>query len=283
MPNSPILDGLERPGSPGHWVRTDYRIGAARAAGLFPPPAIVNPTHENFSYEFAWHHNIPWKTLRDSFKVAVVFCDWDVLEGLLDLYGLRHYPAVKRRIRETREAIFPRETHASGATYEKWVNRFSGEPGSHLDHLSAEKQLTKLEVDALAVSVAWQRWNIVEGPKESIRVEDPGSDGFDDFSRADPDRIARYMAIDRLYDALVAIEADYEMRKTMPADFAHMRDEWSVMLRGPVNGAQFLINEPLVMFNPAHWRVMHWGGAALTKDLSGKIYYQVRTRRIDDL
>jgi hypothetical protein len=283
MPNSPILDGLDRPDSPNHWTRTDWKIQDARAAGLFPPPAPVNPTNGNLAYDFTWHHNIPWKTLRDSFKVAIVFCEWDVVEMLLDLYGMRLNPLVKRRIKLTKEAIGPTAQNASGATYEKWVNRFSGGGESHLGNLSVEKQLTNWQVDEIAQGVAWQRWNIVEGPKESIRVEDPGSDGFDDFSRADPAHINRYMAIEDLYHALVDITADYEARKANFASFNHMTGVWSLKLRGPVRNAQFLINQPLVMFNPSHWRVMHWGGQALTKNLSGKVYYQVRTRRTDDL
>jgi hypothetical protein len=282
MPNSPILDGLDRPSSPTRWTRTDWKIKDARAAGLFPPPAPVDPTHENFAYDFTWHHNIPWKTLRDSFKVAVAFCDWDVVEGLLDLYGLRLYPAIKRKIDSGRDAIFPRATHAPGATYEKWVERLSGNQGSQLGFLSEEKQLTTLDADIIAESVAWQRWNIVEGPKESVRVDDPGSDGFDDFSMADPSRSARYMAVKRLYNVLVEIEADYETRKTSPASYGHMKDVWSVKLRGPVQSAQFLINESLVMFNHAHWRLSDKDKPA-TKNLSGKIYYQVRTRKTDDV
>lgn len=278
MPNSPILDGLERPDSPRSWTRTDWKIHQARAAGLFPPPAPVNPTNGNVSYDFTWHHNIPWKTLRDSFKVVLVFCEWDVVEMLLDLYGMRLCPLTKRRIMLTKEAMGPTASNASGATYEKWVNRFSGGPESLLSSLSAEKQLTNTQVDELVEKVAWQRWNIVEGPKESIRVEDPGSDGFDDFSRADPANIERYMSVEALYQALLDLEADYEARKAMPANFGHMTGSWSLKMRNTLRGAQFLIDAPLVMFNPAHWRVMHWGGGPLTKDLSGKVYYQVRTR-----
>jgi len=39
--------------------------------------------------------------------------------------------------------------------------------------------------------VAWQNWNIVEGPKESVRTDDPGGDGFDDFTKADPTNARR--------------------------------------------------------------------------------------------
>lgn len=281
MPHSPILDGVDRPDSPP-WTRTDWKVGAARAAGLFPPAAAVNPTHDNISYEFAWHHNIPWKVLRDSFKVAVVFCEWDAVEMLLDLYGMRFNPLIKQRIRLTKEALGPTATNAPGATYEKWVSRFSGGPESLLGALEASKQLSKLEVDSLVLNVAWQRWNIVEGPKESVRVDDPGSDDFDDFSRADPTNFARYMAVEDLYRELVDLVADYEARKASFADFNYMRTAWTLKLRGVARSAQSLITQPLMMFNPEHWRVMYWNNKPLEKNLSGKVYYQVRMRRSDD-
>lgn len=278
MPNSALLSG-ERPSAPSTWPHTNWTIGQARAAGFFP---AGTPTHDGVSYDFTWHHNIPWKTLRDTWNIAYVFCTWDVVEGLMNLYGARRQRGLAKRLRDMREALGMTEKTASGATYQKWLDRFQGGANTLLDSLSAEKQLTKVEADALEEGVAWQRWNIVEGPKESIRVEDPGSDDMDDFSRADRNRPMRYAAIDQLYRALLDLESDYNAARAGWADFKVPRDVWSVKLRGAVRNAQCLINQDLVMFTPQMWRVMYWGGNALTTNLSGKLYYQVRTRRIDE-
>jgi hypothetical protein len=240
------------------------------------------------SYDFTWHHNIPWKVLRDSFNVVIVFCNWRVTDALLDLYGMRLSPVIKRRIRDIRAALHlhlpdgnddkPDEKHAGGATYEKWVARFSDGPESLLEPLSLEKQLTSDQVDELTQNVAWQRWNIVEGPKEAIRIDDPGSDDFDDFREADPAHFNRYEAAHELYEALSDIEADYRRNKGLVTSCDKMR-AWSAKLQALVPRTQFLTSEPLMMFDSTVWRVAGYTNGPLEKDLGGKMYYQVRLRR----
>ncbi|MCO6456350.1 MAG: hypothetical protein J5I93_13710 [Pirellulaceae bacterium] len=279
--HSPILDSFDRPDSPGEWIRTDWKIGEARAVGFFPPAGPNSTTHDGASFDFTWHHNIPWKTLRDSFKVAFVFCQWEATEDLLRLYGFSRHnnPALFQRLKLMRAAINVCEDgegmNVRSATYEKWVDRFKSGSGSWLSSLAPEKQLTNDDVDMIVQNVAWREWNIVEGPKESIRVEDPGSDGFDDFRDADPDRFDRYMAAFQLHNCLEYLAKDYEAKKGNAADPDYMKTNWSVRLRAAARNAQFLVNERLVKFSTSHWRVMP---LAATKDLSGKKYWFVRTR-----
>lgn len=291
MAYSFILSASERP-SPPKWSRTDWRIHQARAAGLYPH----DRTNENISYDFTWHHNIPLKTLLESFNIAVVFCDWIVVEGLLDLFGMRLMPDLKKRIRLAREAIGPSvRTPGSGrsqlgatmpanATFEKWIARYSAGEETLLEALSSEKVLSAADSDTIMEKVAWQKWNIVEGPKESVRSDDPGSDNFDDFRQADPANVARYMAVLNLYTAMAFVEKDYKAYKMHFATEEKMK-EWTLMLKGPVQGAQFLINEGLVKFNPEHWLVVYKGGKPVikAKAVPGKEYFQVRRRQSSDV
>jgi hypothetical protein len=284
MPNSLILDGA-RP-EPPNWTRSQWTLGQARQVNLCPAAA----TNGNLSYDFTWHHNIPWRVLRDSFNVVMVFCSWTVVGALLDLYGMRLSPDIRKRIRNLRKALAlhnqsnddqPDEKHAGGATYAKWVERFGRGPGSLLEPLKLEDQLTTEHVDELRQSVAWQRWNIVEGPKESIRVDDPGSDDFDDFRVADPDHFDRYEDVHQLHEVLSDIEADYQRNKALVTS-THKMLTWSAKLQPLMPRMQSLINEPLIMFDPALWRTAAHIGNPKQKDIGGKTYYEVRLRRADE-
>ncbi len=281
MPNSPILSG-KRGSSPTEWVRTNWTIGAAREVGLYPPLEQGGAVTDAFSFDFTWHHNIPWATLRDSWNVVFAFCDWDVVDGLLTLYGGNGMPRVRAGLQAMRDALLPGEAELGGRTFAALMERFASGPGSALDGLPEEQQLAKTDADELHTNVAWQRWNIVEGPKESIRCEDPGDDDFDDFSRADTLNFSRYQAIELLYHALEDVLKDYNVKKNAVATVATMRDNWSVKLRGPVVGAQFLVAAPLRMFDHRMWRRMQYGAKPLTVKLNPKEYYLVRTRRADE-
>lgn len=281
MPNSPYFTG-ERPSPPSNWTRTNWTIGQARAAGFFPPNGPAVNVHDGIGYEFTWHHNIPWKTLRDSWKIIVVFCDWEIVEDLLLCYGQYHNYRIRDKIRGIKAALTPTRTNASGATYEKHVARMGGGTESLLGSVEDRYHLTNEEADALEFGIAWQGWNINEGPKESIRVEDPGSDGFDDFSRCDAGRYARYITVERLNMAFDDLISDYNARKAQFADHGYIQASWDTPLRNTVRAVKGLRNERPVPFNPAHWRVMHWGGGPIVKDLSGKPYWMVRTKRDDE-
>lgn len=277
MANSPILDACERPSTPSDWKHRVWTVREARAEGLYPPNPPVD-THDGIGYDFTWHHNIPWRTLKLSRKIACVFCAWPVFEQSLDLYGMRTCPLIKSKLKALREQQGPTQQPADERSYAEWVRVFDG-----LD-------LGKNEIEQLCESVAWQRWNIVEGPKESIRVEDPGSDDFDDFSRADPAHFDRCMAVERLFNALEELMSDYKVQENGKGDFNDMTGVWSAKPQGPVLAAQILIDEPLVMFEADHWRVMHWGGKVkdkigttlTSKAIPSKTCFMVRTRRCDE-
>ena len=135
----------------------------------------------------------------------------------------------------------------------------------------------------IAEKVAWQAWNIVEGPKSSIRVDDPGSDYFDDFSCADPENFHRYEVIGALYHALVDVVNYYNMHRTAFLNENEMK-AMSTILSGPVLQAQQnLTDESLVMFNAEHWRRYEgYGTSPSLKELPGKAYYLLRKRRINE-
>jgi hypothetical protein len=108
-----------------------------------------------------------------------------------------------------------------------------------------------------------------------VRVDDPGSDGFDDFSEADPANFARYDAVSKLYSALCALIQDYGVKKTATGDFDYMRDVMTLRISGAALAAQGLVGKPATMFDTEHWRTLPISATVL---INGKRYWYMRMR-----
>ena len=205
---SPILEG-ERPNAPTVWAHAVVSQSKARELGLCPPDATM------VSYDLTWHHNIPWKTLRESWNVIFVFFDAKTVSDYFHLLAAgnptcRDALKLGRKLVALKEGLGLNAKNASGATYAKWVERLSSdEKYSLLDTFANEKKLVSDDSEALYSIVAWQSWNIVEGPKENVRVEDPGSDDFDDFRFLDPSKYERFQRLYLLYEELQRVIAQY--------------------------------------------------------------------------
>jgi hypothetical protein len=260
MPYSPILYG-ERPSPPSTWQRTIISQATAREQGLIPSTTTV------VSYATTWHHNIPWKTLRDTWNIIYALLSLETVEKVFNLYAdgngtVLTKSALFKTLKLGREAIGPLKTNATTASYELWMKRHS-EQGI-ISSLSAEKQMSASDRENLAMIVAWQRWNIVEGPKESVRVEDPGSDDFDDFRFIDPTYASRFEKVYILFEALQLLEKQYESAKTGPYDPAVIAG-WDAAFNAALEKAQGLANEPLVNFQLKHWKLVSFGGKSTAK------------------
>jgi hypothetical protein len=214
MPSSPILAG-ERPSAPNtvNWKRTQMTLKVGRDWGLVP---LNSADNENLSYDMTWHHNIPWADLRDSWNVIFTFCQADTVEGVIDLYGdgngtltptelgtlKSKLLAIKAQQLEEHKTIQP-------MSFSGWKDVLNYD-GAFLAKMPVSKQLDSDDADNLSLIVAWQRWNIVEGPKESVRTDDPGSDDFDDFRRVDlRKQHERFNSVYNFYQTLRSVKDSY--------------------------------------------------------------------------
>lgn len=251
---SPILEG-KRPSAPTAWTKTTISQSQAQAQGLAPK------TTQMISYDLTWHHNIPWSTLRDSWNIIFTFCDIAIVYDLFELYARGNGTCadphkLKMKLHELRLAIGPNASNASSATYQSWVERFGDDVNtgtSLLPNASTDSQLDYSDWDDLNSIVAWQSWNIVEGPKESVRTDDPGDQAFDDFRKADPKNLNRYSLVYSLYTALGKLIADFNTVKSGSCDMKKV-DKWNAALETAVDAAVGLRFAPKIMFDASMWK-----------------------------
>ena len=253
---SPTLKG-ERPSAPtgSGWKRTDMKIRVAKNWGLVPHDTKLN---ENLSYNLTWHHNIPWADLRDSWNIVFTFCAKTTVEKLFELYADGNgtlTPEVQRSLKTKLLGIKESLPKPEGAQkYLDCVNRLEMD-GHVLSKLPIEKQLDSDDSENLALIVAWQRWNIVEGPKESIRTDDPGSDGFDDFRRVDRRKqFLRFGTVGELYESLKWIKTTYMI--AMQERYSSESDiisGWQLRADRALNGAAWLADKSVVPIQKKYW------------------------------
>jgi hypothetical protein len=113
----------------------------------------------------AWHHIIPYQTLRDTWNRLVqqhIQTDWQearvTIRQFLSLCD-RNLP----NLDETLDRM-----------------RFENTDRKRAGH-NREERLTTPEVNDLGTAATWQAWNIVGGPAGYSRSDDPAGDGVDRF------------------------------------------------------------------------------------------------------
>lgn len=273
---SPILAG-DRPSPPNTWMRTIIGQQKAWDLGLAPQ------TTHMASYDTTWHHNIPWKTLRESWNIIYAFCDEKTVSDVFYLYHrgnpLIHKPdKLLKKLLTIRSKLGPTPETARSSTYSRWMERLD----SGLEHLSEGDRLQSDDSDALYSMVAWQKWNIVEGPKESIRVEDPGSDDFDDFRFTDRTNYERFQRVYVYFEALDSLISQYNGVSKSWCDTANMA-AWSRSIDAALEVAKPLAHMPLINFNMNYWQLVSWQGRPQTKKLDSKdLYLVARKQHADD-
>ena len=104
---------------------------------------VDRPVPLNYEIPMAWHHLIPWNKLRNSWSALAASGQWEVLLAWLKLTDIG---AADTRIGEMQTGT-----------------------------------LGTVNASAIETSMCWAQWNLVEGPKEDNRTDDPGGDGFDNF------------------------------------------------------------------------------------------------------
>jgi len=268
MPYSPILVG-ERVAPPANWARTIVSQADSRTLGLIPATTTI------ISYPTTWHHNIPWKTLRDSWNIIYTFFSAETVETVFELYAasngtVHHRHKLLRTLQEIKSSIGPnQETGASGQC-NLWMSRLK-EDGGQLGHLEESKQMTADQQENLRSIVAWQKWNIVEGPKESVRVEDPGSDDFDDFRFVDRALYDRFQRVYLYFGALEALISRFTALGSTPCDMKNVIAPEETLFKATLDKVQSIVHLPLVPFNVQQWKLIQFGGRN-TATVDGQVY-----------
>jgi hypothetical protein len=102
------------------------------------------PVPLNYDVPMDWHHIIPWNTLRDGWSALCGSGRWEVIAEWLNLMDV-----------------------ADGRT------RISEMRNNALAMPHTQDMHTRL---------CWSKWNLVEGPTNGNRTDDPGGDDVDSFS-----------------------------------------------------------------------------------------------------
>ena len=254
MVKSPLFKDAynERADVPRNWAHEKVDQTAALAQEM------VIPGSHLISYDLTWHHNIPWQALRDSWNVVCVFCKPETIAKLFYLYWKGNRATVTpgqlvNKLKAHRTKIGPETASASSTTYKKYRTRMGEDDESHIELLPEAEQLTSDEKDELHSMVSWAAWNIVEGPKENVRTDDPGSAGFDDFRGSDIARAVRYNHVNDLYTVLLQIANEYTPRANQFCD-PNRIDQWDTSLSLALNRTyENLKTEPIVKFNDTQW------------------------------
>jgi len=242
---------------------------------------LIPDTTQIISYDFTWHHNIPWETLRDSWNIILCFCAKGTIEKVLEAYcvgnGFRYAVNLSKKLTTIREKIGPSKDNASSATFGKYASRMGVNPDeiSHLQHLELKDSLTSDDQDNVACIVAWQKWNIVEGPKESVRIDDPGSDGFDDFIDADSDNSERYLKVRDYYEALQELIRDYNIRINQFANWGVIT-EWNNKISHSIDKILEIKSQDCTMFDKKIWVVITDNGRGIEKTQNSMRYFIVK-------
>jgi hypothetical protein len=171
-----------RGAEPGDWQKTDtrdrkwWKIDGEFGGG-------------NYQMTMTWHHNIPDTLWRDFWNIMLVNNWSKEMEEFLYLAGMDDRPGndyrisnyIKKFDKLTKDFGRLQQANAvQGNVAQIFQMDFTAFNGTWA--LSDSNfLLTADECDKLSTFVSWQSWNIVEGPLNTLRPDDPG-DNFDDFS-----------------------------------------------------------------------------------------------------
>jgi hypothetical protein len=117
---------------------------------------------------FTWHHTIPWNNLRDVWNGLVDGKYWNAVSKFLYLVG-------------------------------------TTAPAPVITAIKAEQLQNR---DALHTQLTWQGWNIVEGPGNEYRTDDPG-EAYDEWSGVgmSANQKSTYQAVAILYTTMKQVNA----------------------------------------------------------------------------
>jgi len=178
------------PGSSGVEDNGTIQPGSGR---LDPPPSWGAHTvynHNGANLDMAWHHVIPWDTLRN-FWNKILLLNHDP-----DAYFWKD-KSQKKRSPNLNEVKIYGKILIEYLKYLKFAN-----PQSIVDRMKSNNFKGEAK-DEFLQKIIWQKWNIVEGPKGDLRSDDPGSSQIDKFKTGlDEKEQGCHTALQALYDKM---------------------------------------------------------------------------------
>ena len=153
-----------------------------------PPANRQHPGSGEWPYpcaiiDFTWHHVIPWNMLCSFWGALAREQQWRLLEQFLRVLDVP-------------------------------------DPHTKILHMKAANggALTDTEIDEVHEHLCWRKWNVVEGPLNTLRIDDPGEE-FDEFKYGLPSE----KAVQRMKDLKDVYQA---MRAYVGAADRRRREVW---------------------------------------------------------
>jgi hypothetical protein len=246
------------------------KVKTAKEWGWVDPNS---PIGDYYGYDLTWHHNIPYADLRDSWNYIFALCAPTLLNRLYLLYAggngtltMKDERVIKGKLLTIKEEAD--EKVKADDTPAACVGRLSDM--AFLDKLPEKAHLTRQDDNFIDSFVTWQRWNVVEGPKESVRTDDPGNANFDDFSHVDNTGYMtnRYRSCLDLYRALKGFIATYGT--VMTEKGAHRRGGpiagFEEAVRVAVEASLWMTDRAVVNVQQDYWVPTDWSAEEKRKD-----------------
>ena len=101
------------------------------------------PVPLNYSTPMDWHHMVPWNALRDGWSALASSGRWETITPWLVLLGV-------------------------------------DDVATRVDEMT-NNNLAMPHTQAIWEKLCWAKWNLVEGPNNTYRTDDPGGDAVDSF------------------------------------------------------------------------------------------------------
>jgi hypothetical protein len=234
-------------------------------------------------YPFALHHGIAFKRLRLAWNRIFAVCTPVAITALIDFLFLDH-PAVaenaalcaslRQKMLAFRTAAGPNLAtlapgQAGAKTYTGWMTDLD----AHVVAAADGAALTADEANAWVLILCWGSWNLTEGPKESIRVDDP-INLLDDFTDCCPDQAlkVRYRAVARLSVTVETIIASFDANANTFLQNPALALGWSTALLESLQvcAALTTAQRRMVSFDPRMWAPVRAYGSGKDKHGAAK-------------
>jgi hypothetical protein len=170
---------------------------------------VDRPVPLNYSIPMDWHHMMPWNAIRDAWSAVITSARWDIVENWLGLLSV-------------------------------------DDSGTRLQEMQAGN-LGGNERDELSEKLCWAKWNLVEGPNNTNRVDDPGGEGFDKFTTLKFSNSVR--------DRCQIVNSIYQTVRNWTVNKNDVSDSDAKALNGLFTSLRAYKGSPIAMFEPAAWVV----------------------------
>ena len=174
---------------------------------------VDRPVPLNYSIPMDWHHMMPWNAIRDSWSALAISGRWDVLKIWLGLLAAND---PETRLGEMRGGNLPAN-----------------------------------ERDDLSAKLCWAKWNLVEGPNNTNRTDDPGGEGFDKFTTLKFSNNVRARC--------QTVHSIYEMVRNWAVNKNDVSDQQAKSLVNFFTTLRSYKNSPIAMFEPTAWTIVQAG------------------------